>query len=61
MKKFFEKKAMDYKFRKAGEGHSLSEEKPKPSVQPVKAQGTSEVCTLIIHACSYRYYIRGEI
>ena len=42
MKKFFEKKVIDYKFRKAGEGHSLAEEKPKPSTQPVKTQGRME-------------------
>lgn len=30
MKKFIEKKVMDYKFRGAGQGHRLDEEKPKP-------------------------------
>ena len=33
MKKFFNKTVMDYKFRKAGEGHRLDEEK-KPRPQP---------------------------
>ena len=32
MKKFFQGKVMDYKFRKAGEGHRLNEEKPPPSL-----------------------------
>ena len=31
MKKFFQEKKMDWKFRKAGEGHRLDEEKPKPT------------------------------
>ena len=32
MKKFIQGKVMDYKFRKAGEGHKLNEEKPPPSL-----------------------------
>lgn len=36
MKKFFNKTVMDYKFRKAGEGHRLDEEK-KPRPQPPAA------------------------
>ena len=31
MKKFINKQVMDFKFRKAGEGHRLDEEKPRPS------------------------------
>lgn len=31
MKKFFQEKKMDWKFKKAGEGHRLDEEKPKPT------------------------------
>ena len=34
MKKFFEKKAMDLKFRGSGQGHRLDEEKPKPRPLP---------------------------
>lgn len=30
-KKFFQEKKMDWKFKKAGEGHKLDEEKPKPA------------------------------
>ena len=36
MKKFFEKKKLDYKFKKAGPGHSLAEEKPKELPQAAK-------------------------
>ena len=35
MKKFFEKKVMDYKFRGVGQGHRLDEEKQK--AQPTAA------------------------
>ena len=39
MKKFFQDKKMDWKFRKAGEGHRLDEEKPKPiQSKPGKGQ-----------------------
>ena len=36
MKKFFQKQAADWRFRKAGAGHRLDEEKPK--IQPKKSQ-----------------------
>jgi len=36
MKKFFQKQAADWRFRKAGPGHRLDEEKPK--TQPKKSQ-----------------------
>lgn len=39
MKKFIEKKVMDYKFRGAGQGHRLDEEKPKP--RPSSASSSS--------------------
>ena len=43
MKKFLEKKVMDYKFRRAGEGHRLDEEKPQ--AQPVASRpGCKLVC-----------------
>ena len=32
MKKFFQEKVMDFKFKKAGEGHRLNEKKPPPSL-----------------------------
>ncbi|XP_006819414.1 UBX domain-containing protein 6-like [Saccoglossus kowalevskii] len=35
MKKFFEKKKLDFKFKKAGTGHSLSDESPSTSSQGV--------------------------
>ena len=31
VKKFFQEKKMDWKFKKAGEGHRLDEEKPRPT------------------------------
>ena len=34
MKKFIDKKVLDWKFKKAGEGHALSEEKGPPPSQP---------------------------
>ena len=40
MKKFFQEKVMDFKFRKAGEGHKLNEEKPPPSL-PKSQPGNS--------------------
>ena len=43
MKKFFEKKVMDYKFKKAGPGHKLDEEKQERKVQPVKTQSGEKV------------------
>jgi hypothetical protein len=36
MKKFVEKKKLDWKFKKAGEGHSLSETKSPPSQPAAK-------------------------
>lgn len=42
MKKFVNKKVMDWKFKKAGEGHSLSEEK-KPSSQSSSSQPGRDV------------------
>ena len=36
MKKFFEKKVVDYKFRRAGQGHRLDEERARP--QPTRSQ-----------------------
>ena len=40
MKKFIDKKVMDWKFRKAGDGHSLSEErKPQPPAKSPSGQG----------------------
>jgi len=36
MKKFFQKAKADWRFRKAGPGHRLDEEHPKP--QPKKPQ-----------------------
>ena len=38
MKKFFQEKVMDFKFKKAGEGHRLNEKKPPPSL-PQSQQG----------------------
>ncbi|KAH3892776.1 UBX domain-containing protein 6-like [Dreissena polymorpha] len=35
LKKFFQKKKLDVKFKKAGEGHRLNEERPSPSRQSV--------------------------
>ena len=36
MKKFLDKKVADYKFRRAGQGHRLDEERARP--QPTKTQ-----------------------
>lgn len=38
MKKFIDKKVMDWKFRKAGDGHKLDETKPPPQQPKVKSQ-----------------------
>jgi len=38
MKKFFEKKKLDYKFAKAGSGHTLGEASNARPQQPVPAQ-----------------------
>ena len=46
MKKFIDKKVMDWKFKKAGEGHSLSEEKKAPpKQQPPSQQGELAIYT----------------
>ncbi len=36
MKKFFEKKVQDYRFKKAGPGHRMDEEKPMPKATAPK-------------------------
>lgn len=43
IKKFFQKKKMDFKFKKYGEGHKLDEptQKPPPTHRPVPQPGTS--------------------
>ena len=40
MKKFIDKKKMDFKFRKAGDGHRLDEEKPRPKSHSATAAPT---------------------
>ncbi len=56
IKDFFGKKKMDWKFRKAGEGHSLSEE-PKSSLsQPgaLSFTGTTDVFGILPFVCRFR-------
>ena len=59
MKKFIDKKVLDFKFRKAGEGHALSEEKhPSPAAHktPSDSQQKSEPF-LISRSYKYRVLI----
>ena len=44
MKKFFDKKVMDWKFKKAGDGHTLNEQKSQPQQPPAKSQPGLEIC-----------------
>ena len=47
MKKFIDKKVLDWKFKKAGEGHSLSEEQKQPSNPGPSKQGYFQTVTPI--------------
>ena len=44
MKKFFQEKKMDWKFRRAGDGHRLDEEKPKPT----QSKSGKDKCTYYV-------------
>lgn len=48
MKKFIDKKVMDWKFKKAGDGHSLSEESGPSRQQPPSKPGIHAIVQLNI-------------
>ncbi len=47
MKKFINEKVTDWKFKKAGDGHSLSEERKLPDQSAKASQGTKPDIILI--------------